>query len=127
MIFFLADENFDNRITRGLHKRDSSIDLVTVQEVGAAKAFDPAILEIAANVGRVVLSHDVKTLVGHAYERIAAGLPMPGLVIAGRRITIRRAIEDIVSIGRSCDPSDLDRRVIYLPLKRQPASGVVPP
>ena len=45
MIRFLADENFDGRILRGLLLQDSTIDVVRVQDVGLIEADDPAILE----------------------------------------------------------------------------------
>ena len=45
MLSFLADENFNNNIIRGLLRRNSDLDLVRVQDVGLIGAEDPAILE----------------------------------------------------------------------------------
>ena len=40
MIRFIADEDFDGRIVRGLFRRDASIDLVRGQDVGLSGASD---------------------------------------------------------------------------------------
>lgn len=45
MLRFLADENFDGRIVRGLRRRSSRIDVVRVQDVDLGEADDPTVLE----------------------------------------------------------------------------------
>jgi hypothetical protein len=45
MLRFLADENFNHNIIRGLLRRNSELDLVRVQDVGLSSSDDPAILE----------------------------------------------------------------------------------
>lgn len=52
---------------------------MSVQEVGLRQADDLVVLEWAANEGRIVVTHDVSTMLDFAYERVAAGLPMPGV------------------------------------------------
>jgi Domain of unknown function (DUF5615) len=53
MIPLLADENFDNRILRGILLKDSDIDVVRVQDTQIYQADDPTVLEWAANEGRI--------------------------------------------------------------------------
>ena len=57
---FLADEDFDNDIVRGMLRRLSRMDIVRVQDVGLSGALDPRVLEWAAREGRVLLTHDVR-------------------------------------------------------------------
>jgi predicted nuclease of predicted toxin-antitoxin system len=64
MIPILADENFHGDIVRGILRRNSEMDIVRVQDVGLAGADDPTVLEWAAQQGRVLLTHDVQTLIG---------------------------------------------------------------
>jgi predicted nuclease of predicted toxin-antitoxin system len=45
MIKWLTDEDFDNRILRGLLLQFPGLDIVRVQDVGLAEASDPQILE----------------------------------------------------------------------------------
>ena len=54
MLRLAIDENLDNRILTGLRRRISAIDAVRVQDVGLIGADDPAILEWAAEEGRIL-------------------------------------------------------------------------
>lgn len=69
----LVDENFRGAIVRGLLRRRPELDLVRVPDVGLGAADDPTILAWAATEDRLVLTHDAATLIGYAYEHVAAG------------------------------------------------------
>lgn len=89
---FLADENFNNRIVLGLRRRDESIDIALVQDVGLRTADDPTVLAWAADADRVLLTHDIATIPDYAHERVTAGLPMPGVEVVARRCLSRRSL-----------------------------------
>lgn len=115
MLRFLADENFGGDITRGLLLRAPTLDLVRVQDVGLAEADDPTILAWAAEHGRLLLTHDAATVPRYAYERIAAGLPMPGVVEISDRLPIVRAIEEILFLAEFSHENEWEGQVLYLP------------
>jgi hypothetical protein len=98
MLKLAADENFNNDVVRGLFRREPELDLVRVQDVGLARAQDSVILDWAAREGRALLTHDVSTITRFAYERVADGLPMPGVFEIGRSVPVGRAIDDILLI-----------------------------
>lgn len=77
---------------------------------------DPAVLEWAAGEGRIVLSHDVNTLPKYAYERVADGLPMPGVFIAARPAPLGRLIEDILILAECSREGEWEGQVLFLPL-----------
>ena len=54
MIRLLADENLDNRILRGLKRKQSDLDIIRVQDTEVYQADDPAVLEWAAQEKRVL-------------------------------------------------------------------------
>ena len=72
----LADENFNGRILRALLRRIPDLDVMRAQDGPLYGASDPALLQFAADEGRVLLTHDTETLVGYAWERVRAELPM---------------------------------------------------
>ncbi len=111
-----ADENFNNNIVRGLIRRKPDVDIVRLQDVGLFGADDPAVLEWAAQQGRLLVSHDVTTLTKHAYERLAAGLRMPGVFEVPNTLGIGRAIDDLLLIIDCSLESDWEGQVRYLPL-----------
>ncbi len=69
MLRLAADENFNGRILRGLQRRIPNLDVIRVQDTHLYGADDPSLLEWAAKESTIVLTHDLATLVGHAYER----------------------------------------------------------
>jgi hypothetical protein len=83
-----ADENFNNDIIRGLLRRKPDLDIVRVQDVGLSGSNDASVLEWAAQENRVLLTHDVTTLTSFAYDRVRAGLPMPGVFEASRAVPV---------------------------------------
>jgi predicted nuclease of predicted toxin-antitoxin system len=59
MARFLADENFNNQIVRGILRQSPNIDIMRIQDVDLSGADDPTVLAWAAQEGRIVLTHDV--------------------------------------------------------------------
>ena len=98
MLRLLADENFNNQIVRGILRRRPEIDIVRVQDVDLSETDDRVILEWAAQQGRILLAHDVETMTRHAYERVQAGLEMPGVFEIRRNVSVGLAIEEIILI-----------------------------
>jgi hypothetical protein len=116
VLTFLADENFDGRIVRGLLLREPELDIVRVQDVGLLKSADESILAWAAEHGRVVLTHDVNTMSDFAFQRVFAGLPMPGICEVPKWLGIGRAVDDLLLLAACSEPGDLDSQVQYLPI-----------
>ena len=87
-----------------------------VQDAGLSGATDRDVLEWAAREDRVVVSHDVATLGRSAWERVAAGQRMPGVIQISQALPIGRAIDELVLVAECSHPADLQDRVTYLPL-----------
>lgn len=117
MVRFLADENFNNQIVRGVLRQSSGTDIVRVQDMGLSGADDPAILVRAAQEGRIILTHDVATMVTFAYQHIQAGLYMPGLFEVSRRVPVGLAIEEIILIAECSLEGEREEQVRFLPLR----------
>jgi hypothetical protein len=96
---FLADENIDQDLVLGLKRRICEIDIVRVQDVGLRTLDDPTILQWAAEEGRLLISRDIKTIPTFAYERVAAGLAMPGVLVRPPAVSMAVAIRDLSVIA----------------------------
>lgn len=116
-IKFIADQNFRDEIIRNLRERNAEIDIISVRDIGMEEATDPEILEWAAQQGRVVLSHDVNTMRGDAYNRVIAGLPMPGLFLVIQDEPAGPVIQDILDLAESSFEGEWENRVEYLPFR----------
>ena len=115
MLKFLADENFDNTIVRGLFRRNPVLNIVRVQDVGLSGKDDPAVLEWAAQDGRVLLTHDVATITRYAYDRVRESQPMPGVIEISTDASIGRVIEDILVLVACSQDRELEGQIQYLP------------
>lgn len=116
MLKLLADENFDNTVVRGLLRRKSSIDIVRVQDVGLSGVDDPTILAWAAEENRILLTHDVATITRFAYERVAQGISMPGVIEVSTDAQTGQVIEDILVVIECSLDGELEGQIHYLPL-----------
>lgn len=117
MARFLADENFNNQIVRGILRQSPNINVVRVQDVDLSGADDPTVLAWAAQEKRIVLTHDVATMVTFAYQRMQIGLPMPGLFEVSRRVPVGLAIEEIILIAECSFDGEWEGQVRFLPLR----------
>ena len=89
MISLLADENFNNKILRGILRRNPDLDIQRIQDIpGLLGAEDAVILDLAAQDNRILLTHDVRTLAQFAFERVESGQRMPGVIEVSRSISI---------------------------------------
>lgn len=113
---FVADENFNNEIVRGLLHRRPQLDLVRVQDVGLLGAEDPDVLAWAAENERILLTHDLATMSDFAYDRVAHGEAMPGVFILNDRIAIGLAIREIILVVECTGEAEWNGRVVHLPL-----------
>lgn len=114
---FLADENIDPDLVSGLQRRIGEVDVVRVQDVGLRTADDPQILQWAADQGRVLITHDLKTMPGFAGERLSAGLPMPGVILLRATLPIARAIDELAVVAGATDADEWIGQIAYLPLR----------
>src|SRR5205823_8770765 len=77
---FLADENFQRVIVRGVLRELPDLDILRAQDIDLGGIDDPGILTWAARQGRILLTHDAKTIPRFAYDRIERGELMTGVL-----------------------------------------------
>ncbi len=95
---FATDENFNRDILRGLLRRRPDLDVLRVQDAKLRGADDPFVLTWAAEEDRILLTHDRQTMPPFAYDRIAAGLAMPGMIVVEQRMSVGRAIDELLML-----------------------------
>jgi hypothetical protein len=89
---------------------------VRAQDVSLSGVDDPEVLAWAAREGRVLLTHDVSTITRYAYERVAGGLPMPGVAELDQDAPVGSVIPDLLLLAEASRPDEWERQVLYLPL-----------
>lgn len=115
MLRLLADENFNRRIVRAVLDSDPDVDFLTVEDGGLRGRSDADVLAWAASQHCVVVSHDYATMPDEAWARVAARLPMPGLILVPGRAGIGAAARQLREFAHT-DPHELDSNVVFLRL-----------
>ena len=116
MLRLASDTNFNGHVLRGLFRRQPGLDLVLIQDVGLRTADDPTILEWAAAEGRILLTHDQKTVPHSAYERVVAGAAMPGVFVIRNKPPLGDMIDEILLMAECSSQDEWANRVEFLPL-----------
>jgi predicted nuclease of predicted toxin-antitoxin system len=116
MIRLLTDENFNQRILRGLHRRLPRLDFVSVRDVGLAGSPDLVLLKWAAKEQRTILTRDIKTLVPDANQLMAQGEPMAGVIVICKNVAIGHVINDLELLLECHSELDMRNHIEYVPL-----------
>ncbi len=116
MLRLLADENFNGRILRALLRQIPDLDVVRVQDTPLYGTDDETLLQFAADDNRIVLTHDIETLVGYAWARVRSGKPMPGVIAALTESPIGQVIGDLEILLLASPPDEIEGQVRFLPL-----------
>ena len=116
MLRLLADENFNGRILRALRRQIPDLDVVRAQDTALYGTDDRTLLQFAAAENRIILTHDVETLVGYAWERVRSGMAMPGVIVALTDRPIGQVIEDLEILLLASRPEELEAQILFLPL-----------
>ncbi len=114
---WLADENFDNGILRGIRRRQKTFDVVRVQDIPEISgAEDPEMLAWATIHARTVLTHDLSTIIPAMRIQLRRAGACAKLLLVPDRLAAVIAIEDILLLDECSNEADWAAGVLYLPL-----------
>jgi hypothetical protein len=117
MLRLASDADVHGEIIRGIRRRLPAIELVRAQDALAEGMPDPDVLAWAAVENRVLITNDRNTMVGFAYQRVAAGQAVPGLIATTNEQSIGSAIDDILVVAEYMPEEEIrDQVVVFLPL-----------
>jgi hypothetical protein len=113
-IALYMDQHVPRAITVGLRLR--GVDVLTAYEDGTSELADPALLDRASELGRVLFTRD-DDLLAEAASRQRNGIPFGGVIYAHQlRVSIGTCVQDLEIIAKAGEPEDLINGVQYLPL-----------
>jgi predicted nuclease of predicted toxin-antitoxin system len=110
-----ADADLNQMILLAVVRREPAIDFQTATAAGLAGVVDEIVLAQAAREGRVLVTHDHRTMSRH-FATFIARQPSAGLIIAPQSIPIARAVEDLLLIHAATEAEEWANRLVYLPL-----------
>lgn len=99
----------------GVLCRAPGIEFRRVREVGLHDRPDAEVLAYAADHGLIVVSHDVNTMPAAAYERLASGALMAGLLMVQQTPSIGPVIEGLLLVWSASEAEEWENQVCFLP------------
>jgi len=112
---FLADANFDLVILSAVKRREPAFDFQTGQEAGLASLVDPDVLTVASQLGRVLLTHDVRTMPRH-FASFIEEHTSSGVLLVPQSLPRRDVVEDLLLMWVAMDSEEWINRIMSLPL-----------
>ena len=118
MLRLASDADVHGDLLRGLRRRMPAIDILRAQDALPEGTPDPKVLAWAAAENRVLITNDRNTMVGFAYQRVAAGEQVPGLIATTNEQSIGSAINDILFLAENMAADEIrDQIVVFLPFR----------
>jgi hypothetical protein len=96
-------------------RREPTIDFRTANSADLAGLDYNEVLALAAHEGRLLVSHDSRTMPSHFAEFISRNRS-PGVVIASQRLGIAEVVEELLLIWSASEAEEWVNRITHLPL-----------
>ncbi len=115
---WIADENFRNAIVRGLLRQAPTLDIVRAQDIPEISGQDDLVLlRFATAEGRVVVTHDLSTMIPAMREQVRLALQCAPIVFVPDSLPVSAVIDDLLLFNECAGESDWAAGVIYIPLR----------
>jgi len=114
-IRFQADADLDEDVVTGLIRREPGVDFRTATEAGLEGLDDQKVLHHAADAGRILVSHDRRTMPHHFAEYIVKNTSSGVLIVSQKTATIV-AIDELLLIWTASEPEEWVNRIAVIPL-----------
>lgn len=112
---YQADADLNQVIVTGVLRQEPTIDFQTAFAAGLKGIKDPEVLAIAAQQGRILVSHDRKTMPSEFAEFIINN-QSAGVLIVSRKLAIEVVIEELLMIWSASSAEEWVDRIAKLPL-----------
>ena len=116
MVRFLADASLHHAIVAGCARREPAIDFLSAHAAKLHGVSDPDVLTISAAQGRILVSHDFRTMPKHFAEFLSAGNSSPGVFLVKQRTPLAEVIDELVLVWTASEPRDWTNRMVQIPL-----------
>lgn len=114
-VCFQADADLNHIIVKATLRREPSMDFQTAHAAGLVGVPDPEVLALAAHAGRVLVTHDRKTMPPH-FAAFIGHTASSGVIVIPQKLPIRVAVEDLLLIWTASEAEEWRNRIQVLPL-----------
>ena len=112
---FQADADLNQIIVLAANRREPTLDCQTAIAGGLIGLTDPEVLSRSAHEGRVLVTHDHRTMPQHFSEFISKQTSS-GVLIVSQSLPVAAVVEDLLLIHAATEAKDWINRLGYLPV-----------
>jgi len=91
------------------------MDFQTAHEARLSEVSDLDVVQIAADSGRLLVTHDKRTMPSHFF-RFITNRRSPGVIILPKDVLIRIAVEELSLIWTASEAEEWRNRLVWIPL-----------
>ena len=113
-VLYQADNDLRKSIVRGAVRREPRIDFRSAQSARLDDVTDLDVLALAAHEGRVLVSHDFKTM-PHHFRQFTQRQHSPGVLLIRQDLPVGDAIESLLLIWEASEPDEWENRLCLVP------------
>lgn len=111
---FQADADLNYPIVKGIRRQAPLIDFQSAQEADLEGLSDLIVLTMAADEGRLLVSHDVTTMPEN-FTQFIATRTSPGAVLVRQELAYHLAIARLVKLWRETEAEQWENVLFFLP------------
>lgn len=112
---FQADADLNQIILLATIRREQAIDFQTAISANLSGMTDPEVLALTANEGRVLITHDRKTMPKY-FSKFITRATSPGLIVIPQSLSVSKSVDDLILIWSASEAEEWVNRIAYLPL-----------
>ena len=103
MIRFQADADIQQQIVVAVRRHEPAIDFASAADSRIKGLPDSDVLEHAARGGRILISHDRRTMIEHFRRRLQQGKSSPGVFLVSQFAPLGPVVEALVMVWAASD------------------------
>ena len=115
MIRFQADADLRHRIVLAVRKREAAIDFASAADSALNGLPDPEVLALAAQQGRILITHDRRTMLDHFRARLHRGESSPGVFVVSQFTPLGPVVDVLVTVWAASYPAEWQDQIRHLP------------
>jgi hypothetical protein len=112
---FQADADINAVIVLALVRREPAVDCQAAGVAGLAGRPDLEVLAQAAREGRILVTHDHKTMPNH-FAKFSETATSSGLLVVPQHLPVAVAVDELLLIWGASEAEEWVNRICYLPL-----------
>ena len=111
---YLADNDLRKAIVRGAVRRQPQIDFRSSHAARLDGLSDPEVLAIAADAGRILVTHDFRTMPNH-FRQFTQASSSPGVFLVRQDLPVGEAVETLLLIWEVSEADEWVNRLCLVP------------